>query len=131
VVNELVKEYILDRHIEVAIRKLYTEGLATFRFLREDNMYRHSEIEYDYVGNTSPRLKESLQMMTDLKIVNETKEGFRITDEEVGFKSIVIVSFNGDLHSLLFCRIYIIGFVSAGREIFIDKLYFGSITRRG
>jgi len=86
VVNELVKEYILDRHIEVAIRKLYTEGLATFRFLREDNMYRHSEIEYDYVGNTSPRLKESLQMMTDLKIVNETKEGFRITDEEVGFK---------------------------------------------
>lgn len=86
VVHELVMEYILDRHIVVAIRKLYTEGLATFRFLREDNIYRHSEIEYDYVGNTSPRLRESLQMMSDLKIVNETKEGFSIIDKDIGTK---------------------------------------------
>ncbi|MFA5145362.1 MAG: hypothetical protein WC723_05110 [Candidatus Omnitrophota bacterium] len=86
VVHELVMEYILNRHIEVAVRKLYTEGLATFRFLREDNIYRHSEIEYDYVGNTSPRLRESLQMMADLKIVNEAKEGFSIIDKDIGTK---------------------------------------------
>lgn len=86
VINELITEYILKRHMEVAIRKLYTEGLATFRFLREDNIYRHSEIELDYVGRTSPRLTESLQMMSDLKIVDETKEGFAISSPHIGIK---------------------------------------------
>lgn len=86
VAADIILNYVLNQHIEVAIRKLYTEGLATFRFLREDNLYRHSEIEFDYVGRTSPRLREGLQMMSDLKIINETKDGFIITDESIGAK---------------------------------------------
>jgi len=86
VAGELIVDYVLNQHIEVAIRKLYTEGLATFRFLREDELYRHSEIEFDYVGKTSPRLRESLQMMADLRIVDESKNGFSITDESIGTK---------------------------------------------
>lgn len=86
VAGEVLIDYVLNQHIEVAIRKLYTEGLATFRILREDGLFRHSEIEYDYVGNTSPRLREGMQMMADLKIVDENKDGFSITDESIGSK---------------------------------------------
>jgi hypothetical protein len=84
VISDISIEYITSRHNEVGIRKLYTEGLATFRILKDGNKYTRSEIAIDYVARTNPRLQQCLQMLADLKIIEETREGFGISKKNTG-----------------------------------------------
>jgi hypothetical protein len=92
VIADIFNEYIISRHIEVAIRKLYIEGLATFRIVKDEGCFRKSDNENDYVSKTSPRLEQALQILSDMKITRESREGFIINDRAKGreyFKDIL------------------------------------------
>ncbi|MDP8234415.1 MAG: hypothetical protein P9M06_06420 [Candidatus Saelkia tenebricola] len=92
VMADLLHRYVLNAHLDVAIRKLYSEGLATFRFLREDSDFSHSGMEIDTVSQTSPRLKKALQMLSDLNIVKESSGGFWVNNSQNGdayFKDLI------------------------------------------
>jgi len=67
-------EYCLHAHLRVALRKLRAQGQNTFRF-------ESSEIglvikEIPLVAETSPRLNQSLRILTDLGVLREDADTF-------------------------------------------------------
>ena len=80
VMKEIITKYVLRQHMEVAFKKLLTDGLSTFRFLKEDSIYCLSGMEVDRVVRTNPRLSQSLQALSDLNVIKESKDGFHLNN---------------------------------------------------
>jgi len=82
VISDIIRRYVVQRHLEVATMKHFSHGLSTFRFVREQGMLLPTGLEIDYIAGTSPRLNQSLQYLADLGFVVETKQGFKRGDSK-------------------------------------------------
>lgn len=80
VIADIIRRYVIQRHLEVATMKHFSHGLSTFRFVREQGMLLPTGLEIDYIVGTSPRLNQSLQYLADLGFVAEEKQGFKRGD---------------------------------------------------
>lgn len=80
ILYDIIELYILRRHIDVAFKKLYVEGISTFRIYKESDCYSLSELDFNDIRKTSPRIKNLLQILADLQIVKEMQGGYSIHD---------------------------------------------------
>ena len=71
-IKKLLKRHIINRHIEVAMRKMRNRNENTLKFLFEDNLLKPIAIVEPLW--TGPRLDSMHRFLVDLKLVNEKDE---------------------------------------------------------
>jgi len=70
-IKKIIREFIIERHSIVALRKLRYEKRSTLRFTTENQKYvRTSKINYDYPVHTSPRLATAFNFLKDLGFID-------------------------------------------------------------
>lgn len=76
----------VEAHLKIALRKLRHENLDTFKIIPTERGLRVTEVignrtisEILMPGFTSPRLRQTLQLMTDLGVLEVTDENLTVT----------------------------------------------------
>jgi hypothetical protein len=73
-IRKLLLQHVINRHIEVAMRKMRNRNENTLKFILEDNSFKH--VDTSEPVWTSPRIVSLHQFLVDLKLV----EGSDLTD---------------------------------------------------
>jgi len=66
---DLVKEWVIFRHLRVATRKLANQGVTTFKFRPHEGVIITSAETFPSPTYTNPRLVQAVQIMKDLHLV--------------------------------------------------------------
>lgn len=83
----LIKEFVVDWHVVVALRKFRYDKKSTLRFALENNKYtRTQRIRYDEPVFTSPRLVPAFRFLEDLDLLKEIENNkYILTKEGLSF----------------------------------------------
>jgi hypothetical protein len=75
VLEEILLEWVLFRHLRVSTRKLATQGISTFKLRPEEGRLLRVADEMSTVGFTSPRLRQAHRYLIDVGYLDETSGG--------------------------------------------------------
>lgn len=74
-INKILREFVVERHVIVALRKLRYVKRSTIRYVLENQEYtRCINIGYDMPVDTSPRLFTAFRFLEDLDFIKKTNE---------------------------------------------------------
>ena len=89
-IEKILKEFIIERHTIVGLRKLRYEKKSTLRFVIDNNKFSPTQsLRLDEPIFTNPRLGPAFRFLEDLKLISKTddtkyvltQEGERITEK--------------------------------------------------
>jgi len=72
-IERIIKEFIIERHTTVALRKLRYEKKSTLRFVIDNNQFSPTQsLRLDVPIFSNPRLGPAFRFLEDLKLINKT-----------------------------------------------------------
>lgn len=77
--NQFFTEWVINRHLIVATRKLASQGVQTYKFAPDDRVLICLTTEEVPPGPTNPRLRQGLQMLQDLDYIEDVDGLLNVT----------------------------------------------------